>query len=164
MFVSLEEHPDEIREDMLQFGWDFAAMESRGLLKLIYHDPAQLGNLGPALTRELSSLKASRLVIDSTALIGLTVESPAQIRRRLLAVINAVKQLQCTALLVSEVPEHAHALSRFGVEEFIADGVIQLHYEEGKRWLSIRKMRRTRHGASRYPFELTDHGIVLRKP
>ena len=77
VFVTLEESPDEIRADMQQFSWDFAAMEQRGLLKLIHHSPAQLDTLATAITKELTTLKARRLVIDPAALISLTVNDQA---------------------------------------------------------------------------------------
>jgi len=39
---------------------------------------------------------------------------------------NIVKREGCTAILTSEIEEGSNRLSRFGVEEFVADGVIRL--------------------------------------
>ncbi|RLJ08807.1 MAG: hypothetical protein DRP13_01965, partial [Candidatus Aenigmatarchaeota archaeon] len=43
---------------------------------------------------------------------------------------NIVKREGCTAILTSEIEEGSNRLSRFGVEEFVADGVISLEYLE----------------------------------
>jgi len=168
VYISLEESTDDIKNDVIQFGWDFEKFEKRGLCKIIYHDPAQVNNIGSVIIDEIENMKATRLVIDSTAVMGLVIENPAQIRRRIVNIINTLKRSGIgTALIVSEIPEGAKQLSRFGVEEFSVDGVVILNYlgigEEYNRSLVIRKMRRTNHGKDVYPFEITSKGLVIRK-
>jgi len=57
----------------------------------------------------------------------------------------------------------------FGIEEFIVDGIIVLHYLEfvsgmSPRSLVIRKMRRTNHGTDVYPMDITNNGLsIIRK-
>jgi len=169
VYITLEEDPVDIKEDVAHFGWDFEKFEKRGLCKIIYHDPSQVNNLGSVMSTEIGALKARRLVIDSTAVMGLTIEKPSLIRRRLVGLVNSLKTHDgTTALIISEIPEDSKALSRFGVEEFVADGVIVLNYlgigEEYNRSLLIRKMRRTNHGKDIYPFEITGKGIMIKKP
>lgn len=168
VYITLEEDPADIKEDVRQFGWDFEEYEKKGLCKIIYHDPAQVNNIATVMLDELKNLKASRLVIDSTSVMGLNLESPAQIRRRVFSIVNAIKaRNSCTALIISEIPEDSKALSRFGVEEYVVDGILVLNYlgigEDYNRSLMIRKMRRTEHGKDVYPFEITDRGVVIRK-
>lgn len=169
VYITLEEDPVDIKDDVSHFGWDFEKFEKKGLCRIIYHDPAQVNNLGSLITTELSTLKARRLVIDSTAVIGLTIEKPSLIRRKLIGLVNVLKRHDgCTALIISEIPEESKALSRFGVEEFVVDGVIVLNYlgigEEYNRSLMIRKMRRTNHGKDVYPFDIAKNGISVKKP
>jgi len=169
VYITLEEDPVDIKEDAMLFGWDFATYEKKGLCKIIYHDPAQVNNLGTVMMSEIAALKARRLVIDSTAVMGLSLDTHAQVRRRVYGIINALKSHDgCTALIVSEIPEDSKALSRFGVEEFVVDGVIVLNYlgigEAYNRSLVIRKMRRTNHGKDVYPFEIASRGIIVKKP
>jgi len=169
VYITLEEDPVDIKEDAMLFGWDFATYEKKGLCKIIYHDPAQVNNLGTVMMSEIAALKARRLVIDSTAVMGLSLDTHAQVRRRVYGIINALKSHDgCTALIVSEIPEDSKALSRFGVEEFVVDGVIVLNYlgigEAYNRSLVIRKMRRTNHGKDVYPFEIAGRGIIVKKP
>jgi KaiC/GvpD/RAD55 family RecA-like ATPase len=168
VFITLEENPEDIKADSMMFGWDFEAFEKKGLCKIIYHDPAQVNNLGSTIIDEIKTLKAKRLVIDSTSLIGLNIQEASQIRKLLLSIVNIIKRTGCVALLVSEIPEEMKALSRFGVEEFVVDGIIILNYLEYasgelNRSLIIRKMRRTNHGTDIYPVEISKNGIVVKK-
>lgn len=169
VYVTMEEDPTDIREDAKVFGWDFEKYEKKGLCKIIYHDPAQVNNLPSVIMEEVTRIKANRLVIDSTSILGLNIERPSQIRRRLFGIVSALKSHDgCTALVLSEVQEDSKALSRWGVEEFVVDGVIVLNYlgigEDYNRSLMVRKMRRTNHGKDIYPFEISSAGINIRKP
>jgi len=169
VYITMEEDPIDIKEDVRAFGWDFEKYEKKELCNIIYHDPAQVNNLPSVMMEEIAKLKANRLVIDSTSVLGLNIEKPSQIRRRLFGVVSALKNHDgCTAVVLTEVQEDSKALSRWGVEEFVVDGVIVLNYlgigEAYNRSLMIRKMRRTNHGKDIYPFEITNNGIVVKKP
>ena len=80
VYITLEEDPEDIKEDAKQFGWDFQKYIEKDLFRIIYHDPAQINNLSSVLIDEIRSLKAKRLVIDSTSVMGLAVKDAAQIR------------------------------------------------------------------------------------
>jgi KaiC/GvpD/RAD55 family RecA-like ATPase len=169
IFITLEENPEDIKEDVRSFGWDFDKYEKKGLFRIIYHDPAQVNNLGSMIIDEIKSLKAKRLVIDSTSLIGLSVEDISQVRKIIYNIINVIKRNNCTALITSEIPEGSKGLSKFGVEEFVVDGVIVLNYLEYAaggldRSLIIRKMRRTNHGKDIYPIEISGKCGITVKP
>jgi circadian clock protein KaiC len=169
LYISLEEDPEDIKADAMQFGWDFEKFEKKGLFKIIYHDPAQVNNLGSVVMDEIKRMNVKRLAIDSTSIIGLTIESQSQIRKLLYNIIGTIKRTECTALLTSEIPEGTKQLTRFGVEEFVVDSVIVLNYLEYAagggldRSLIIRKMRRTKHGKEVYPMDITPKGIVIKK-
>ena len=167
LYITLEEEPEDIREDVSAFGWDFGAMEEKGLCKIVFHDPGRMDSISSAIISDLKELEVKRLVIDSTAIIGLTIGKMGSIRRRIFAILSAIKRYKdCTSLVISEIPEGLKALSRFGVEEFLVDSVIVLNYlgigEGSNRSLIVRKMRRTDHGKDVYPFEITKKGIVVK--
>lgn len=167
IFITLEEDPSDIKEDVKVFGWDFEKYEKKGLCRIIYHDPAQVNNLGSLIIDEINGIKAKRLVIDSTSVIGMNINDPSQIRKMLFNIINVIKKNKCTALLISEVPEGMKGLSKFGVEEFVADGVVVLNYLEYAaggldRSLIIRKMRRTNHGKDIYPVDINSKGMIIK--
>lgn len=168
VYVTLEEDPVDIREDAKCFGWDFEKFEDKGLCKIIYIDPVSTGNINTAIVSEMKKLKAKRLVIDSTAVMGMALEKESLVRRRVFSIVNALKNYEnCTSIVISEIPEDTKKLSRFAVEEFVVDGVIILNYlgmEEGyNRSLVVRKMRRTGHSKDIHPFEVGSKGIVIRK-
>jgi len=168
VYITLEEDPEDIKEDVANFGWDFASYEKKGLFKIIYHDPAQVNNLGAIIISELEGINAKRLVIDSISIMELAINEPSKIRKRIFNLINAIKRKEkCTTVLLSEIPEDSKALSRYGVEEFVADSVTILSYlgigEEYNRSLMVRKMRRTNHGKDVYPFEISSKGIGVKR-
>jgi circadian clock protein KaiC len=167
LYITLEEGPEDIIEDVEQFGWNFKKFVDKGMFRIIYHDPAQVSNLGTTIVDEIKRIKASRLVIDSTSVIGMNMNNVAQTRKMLINIINTIKRSDCVALITSEIPEGMKSLSRFGVEEFVVDCVIVLNYLEYAaggldRSLIIRKMRRTKHGKDIYPIDITSKGIVVK--
>lgn len=168
VYISMEEDPEDIRGDVARFGWDFEKFEKKGLLRILYHDPAQVNKLGSVIQSEILNVKANRLVLDSTAAMGLALENEGLIRRRIASIINTIKRHeQCTGLIITEVPEGSKALSRFGVEEFVVAGILVLNYlgmeTETSRSLMIRKMRRTDHGKDIYPMDISNRGIAIKK-
>ena len=71
-----------------------------------------------------------------------------------------------TSILTTEAPDpKAGKISRYGIEEYISRGLILLDFRERdvelKRYLLIRKMRETKHSMRKYPFEITNNGIVV---
>lgn len=168
VYITMEETPDDIRQDAKQFGWDFPKYEKKKLCDIIYHDPAHINNIGTVIINEVERLRAKRLVIDSTTVMNLNINDPAVIRKKLYSIINTIKKsVGITALLIADISEDSKKLSAYGVEEFVADGVIVLNYLgiEGttSRSLQIRKMRRTAHGHDIYPMKIGSKGISIKK-
>jgi len=166
IYITMEESPEAIKQDASLFGWDFQKFEDQGIFKIIYHDPAQVNNIGSVIIDEISTLKAKRLVIDSIAVMGMVIGEDSQIRRRIMNIISTLKRVGCTSIILSEIPEGSNALSRFGIEEFAVDGVIVLNYLGigglEARSMMVRKMRGTNHGKDTYPFDITSTGIVVK--
>jgi KaiC/GvpD/RAD55 family RecA-like ATPase len=108
-----------------------------------------------------------RVVIDSTAVFELYYKEPSEIRKQLFKLLNGLKDINVTSVLTTELPEETKMLGKFGVEEFIVDAVIILHFlgigEENYNSLQIRKMRRTNHKKDVFPMEITDKGIVVKQ-
>jgi circadian clock protein KaiC len=76
-----------------------------------------------------------------------------------------LKQLDSTVLFVTEIPEDSQALSRYGVEEFISDGVVVLYYSRvgglRVRGIEVRKMRGTPHKEGTFPIKIGETGLVV---
>ena len=174
MYVVLEEAKESLQRVMQMFGMDFGDIEKADRFLLI--DLGELrvsGSQGsPIGFRELqdflaSSLKTAhvrRLVIDSLSAIGLHYGSAAEYRERLFAFCRFLRGMDVTTLLIAESPD-PHALTQFGVEQFLADSVVHLGLEEVKgelrRTLTVRKMRFTKHDTGKHPMHITSVGIEV---
>lgn len=167
MFITLEERPDDIINDVKRFGWDMQKYVDDKKLYLEFQDPFQITDITSPLLDKIQQHKINRVAIDSTAVFELYYKEPAEIRKQLFKLLTGLKGIGVTSLLTSELPEEYKTLGKFGVEEFVVDGVIVLHYlgigESAYSSLQIRKMRRTKHEKDVYPMEITDDGIVVKK-
>jgi len=190
VYVTLDERPENIREDMLRFGWDLEKLENQGKLAILDASSAKIGvpsdekfalpTVGIDVDRLIirimqvcEQLGASRLVIDSIAGLGLRLDDEDDVRKTILKINNLITPSNVSALIISEVPEQAFGsgpmqFSKYGVEEYVADGVIVLHYlgigAESNRSLFVRKMRGTKHVEDILPMEITKKGLVVKKP
>jgi len=166
MYITFEELPEEIKGDASVFGWDFEKYEKEGKLILTFKDPFQVTDITTRLENEIRQQGISRVVIDSTSLLGLYFKDPNDIRRELYKLITALKNSGATSLLTAEVPEEGK-ISRFGVEEYVVDGVISLRGlemgEVGFHSLQIIKMRRTKIDEGVCTLEFTKEGLKIKK-
>ncbi len=104
-------------------------------------------------------------MIDSVSMFELYMHEPFKIRKSLYKVLQRLRDMGKTVLVVAEVLEDSKGLSRFGVIEFMVDSVILLQYlgiAKHKRSLLIRKMRMTDHSIDIHPFEITPKGVIIR--
>lgn len=166
LYITLEESPDEIKQDAIQYGWNFNEFEKQGHYRIVYYDPFELGEIIRRMTDLVKVNKITRMAIDSVSLFGLFLKDEYKIRQELFKLVDALKETGCTAILCSEIPEGSNLYSRYGVEEFVADGVIVLRYQTvGKgnfRDIEIRKMRRTKHANGSFPLLFTRTGIEVK--
>ena len=179
VLVTLEEHPVQVRRNMLEFGWDVRKFEEEGKFAIV---DAFTGGVGEAAKREkyvvrsvddipelLDTIKqairdigAERVAIDSVSTLYLT--KPALARGVLMQLKRVISGLGATSLFVSQVSVTERGFGGPGVEHAV-DGIIRLDLDEvdGElvRSLIIWKMRGTKHDMHRRPFEITDKGIVV---
>jgi len=184
IYLTLDERPELIREDMLRFGWNLRQMEDASLIKIIDGTIAKLGipsdeefslpatgfdldKLLLELMRAIKKIKAKRVVIDSIPALGFNFESDHEVRKAVLKIVYLLSRTGVTTLMTTEVVEDSRLYSRYGVEEFVADGVIVLHYmgigTQSNRTLHIRKMRATKHSEDLHPIEISDSGLKIHK-
>lgn len=167
MFITLEEKPEDIIGDVKRFGWDLRKYVDEKKLFLDFQDPFQITDITSPLLDKIQQHKVQRVAVDSTAVFELYYKDPSEIRKQLFKLLTGLKGIGVTSLLTSELPEESKTLAKFGVEEFVVDGVILLHYlgigESAYSSIQIRKMRRTKHEKDIFPMEITDKGIVVKK-
>jgi len=118
-----------------------------------------------ALTSLAKELGTRRLVIDSVTSVCYKLKTPEKIRDFILKISKSLSDLECTSILVGELPAGSESYSSFGVEEAIADGIIIMANMERRgdllRTLQVIKMRGTMHSRARYVLDLTPVGVLL---
>jgi circadian clock protein KaiC len=177
VFVTFEESADDIRKNMLSFGWDLARWEREGKLAFVDASPNpdeesvesgafDLGGLLARLEHAVRKVKAKRVSVDSLAAVFSQFGNQAIVRRELFRIASALKGLELTAIMTAERSEEYGPIARFGVEEFIADNVMVLRNvlegEVRRRTIEILKFRGTDHSKGEYPFAIiSGEGIVV---
>ena len=75
--------------------------------------------------------------------------------------MDALETAETTSIVTSELPMGSSLLSRDGISEFLADGVITLNFDPtmDRRKLSVMKMRNTKHTLRPQDIEIGEGGI-----
>jgi len=190
IMVTLEQDSEEIRNDMGKYGWDLRKLEDEKKLLLVDTSLSKIGikdyvtSLPVASDRSFSILPgefdferiteivttaaekigAKRVVIDSLPALDVLSKDEVDIRRVLLQMNYEFKKNGLDSLLITEINED-DGVSKHGVEEYIADGVIILKTNEAldTRTIKIRKMRVTKHTLKPLALEITPQGIQIKK-
>ncbi|MFA5763489.1 MAG: ATPase domain-containing protein [archaeon] len=182
IYLTLDERPELIREDMLRFGWNLRKFEDDNKLLILDGTIAKIGipsdeefslpatgfdldKLLLELMKAIKKLKAKRVVIDSIPALGMNFENEHDIRKAVLKVVYLLSRAGVTTVLTTEIDPESKKIGKYGVEEFVADGVIVLHYmgigTQSNRTLHIRKMRATKHSEDLHPLEITENGLIV---
>ncbi len=165
VYVSFEEELDELRQNALVFGWDLEKMEKRNKLRLLKYDPFRMEDILEVIENNIREIGAKRVVFDSVAALGIHMKETSELRRMILQINNIMKKNKCTTIIISEIVPGSTALSRFGVEEFVSDGVIVLNNfisnGQFKRSIIVWKLRGVNHSRSVHPYSISDKGITI---
>ncbi|MFH1404002.1 MAG: ATPase domain-containing protein [Candidatus Altiarchaeota archaeon] len=113
----------------------------------------------------LKSNNSKRLVIDSITALCENLLEGEKIRNFIFELAFRLMYLNVTTILISEIPPQTFKYSIFGIEEFVADGVIRLSEFERKgdliRSLQVIKMRGMAHSRNKHVMKILDEGTVL---
>lgn len=172
VLVTLEQDSEEIRGDMLRYGWDLRKLEDEKKLLIIDTSLSKIGikeyvtsipvdpdksfsllpgefdfeRITELVITTAKKIGARRVVVDSLPALDILSRSETNIRRILLQMNYEFKSHGLTSLMITEISED-DGISHHGVEEYITDGVIILKTNEAldTRTIKIRKMRLTNH-------------------
>jgi circadian clock protein KaiC len=171
VFLSLEDEEPALLASARQFGWPVDAAVKAGTVKVIRLDPKQthtnLQRIQSDLGRELRQLGAKRIVVDSVSLLNMLSDDEPSRRSTLFGLAGVCREAGATTVLTAEADPLHPSVSRDGLSEYIADGVILLGYssaDDGHRiGLSLRvlKMRRTAHARTVQPYQIGAGGITV---
>ncbi len=126
-------------------------------------------DLGALLTRiehAVRRLKATRLSIDSLDGVFTQFKNAGVVRNEIFRILSALKKIGVTAVVTAERTSDSGDISRYRIEEFVADNVVilrnTLEQEKRRRTIEILKFRGTSHQKGEFPFTVTtDHGVVV---
>lgn len=177
VFVTFEEAPEDIRRNLYSLGWNIWEWEAENKWAFVDASPHagaetmvigsyDLGALLARIEHAVRRIHAQRVSLDSLGAIFSQFHDSATVRQELLRIATSLRTLGVTSVLTSERTEEYGAISRHGVEEFVADNVIilrnALEDEKRRRTIEILKFRGTSHQKGEYPFTLIpDEGIVV---
>jgi circadian clock protein KaiC len=177
VFVTCEESPRDIRQNMRSFGWDMPQWEKDARLALVDASPDpeietmesgsfDLGALLARVENAVRKVSAKRVAIDSLGAMFSQFSDQSIVRRELFRIATALKELGVTAVMTAERTEDYGPIARFGVEEFIADNVMILRNvlgeERRRRTIEILKFRGTGHQKGEFPFTIVpDEGFLV---
>ncbi|MFH0714238.1 MAG: ATPase domain-containing protein [Candidatus Diapherotrites archaeon] len=171
LYVTLETSTSNLSWDMESFNWDFKALQDLELLKiyrmkLVSNSSQEFEREVKAqlevIARTVKELNIQRLVLDSSTAFSNFVKEPGRLRYMLYELSSALKELNATSILTAETQGLRDQYSAYGVEEFVADGVISLYFTPPNRSLFIRKMRGTSHSKKVHPLDISSKGVSVK--
>ena len=176
LYVTLEEKKEKVIADMMNLGINIEKSIRDGNLVIIGGPIASLNsymnkvdanidNVIKEIEEVVKQNGIKRVVIDSINLLTMLLQTDEEKRLALASLCNTLSSLGCTSLLLSETKEHSMDLSRYGMEEFVVDGVIVLYLvRQGQRFIPgivVRKMRGINHERDIKYYKLTDKGVIV---
>ncbi|HEX2273358.1 MAG TPA: circadian clock protein KaiC [Acidimicrobiales bacterium] len=168
VFVTFEERPDDLRDNLASLGFDVASWEAEGTWAFVDASPDldeqivggayEFNALVARVRHAASRVGAERVVLDSLGAVFSRFQDPAVVRLELSRVIAALRELGITAVLTAERTHEYDAVARFGVEEFVSDNVVILRNvieeEKRRRSVEILKLRGAPHRSGEFSFTI----------
>ncbi len=173
VFMSFEEMPDDLAKNFISLGFDLPGMESRGLIatdhvRITRSEIEETGEydlegLFIRLGNAIDSIGAKRVVLDTIEALFSELPNATILRAELRRLFHWLKDRGVTAIVTGESGDKT--LTRYGLEEYVADCVILLDFriveQISTRRLRIVKYRGSSHGADEYPFLIDERGISI---
>jgi circadian clock protein KaiC len=173
VFMSFEETPEDLAKNFISLGFDLHSMISRGLIATdhVYIDRSEVEETGEydleglfiRLGHAIDSIGAKRVVLDTIETLFSGLSNTAILRAELRRLFRWLKERGVTAIITGERGEKL--LTRYGLEEYVADCVILLDFriqeQLSTRRLRIVKYRGSSHGSDEYPFLIDESGLSI---
>ncbi len=185
LFLTLDKKVEGLLTQAKELGFDFQPFIEKGQVKFLFLN-INKKLIYETMTNEILSGEWDRIVLDSiTPLSEMPIylrntssssdinfvngeefpsDSSLPVRRlHLRYIMNALETSKATSVVTSELPVGTNQLSRDGISEFLADGVITLSLDQtmDRRKLSVMKMRNTKHTLKPQDISIDSGGIKL---
>lgn len=173
VFMTFEETPDDLAKNFISLGFDLHDMESRDLIatdhvvitrsEIEETGEYDLEGLFIRLGSAIDSIGAKRVVLDTIEALFSELPNATILRAELRRLFHWLTDRGVTAVVTGESGDKT--LTRYGLEEYVADCVIFLDFriveQISTRRLRIVKYRGSSHGADEYPFLIDERGLSI---
>ena len=173
VFMSFEESPEDLAKNFISLGFDLPDMMARGLIAtdhvVIERNEIEetgeydLEGLFIRLGNAIDSVGAKRVVLDTIEALFSGLSNIPILRAELRRLFHWLKDRGVTAIVTGERGDKM--LTRYGLEEYVADCVILLDFrideQLSTRRLRIVKYRGSSHGSDEYPFLIDETGLSI---
>jgi len=162
VYVIFGESAETFKNNMLSIGWDFGKLQENRQVEILdlisLREPESVEIAFDDIVETARALGAKRLVIDSITALTVVFRDVAEIRTLISVLQKVLRGLNCTTILITEVPWGSNKLG-MGIEEFISDGIIMLEMvsrrNQLRRRLMVLKMRATELNLKYYQYEIS---------
>ena len=173
VFMSFEETDEELARNVASLGFDLKQLvrDKKLVLDYVFIERSEIEETGEydleglflRLGYAIDSIGAKRVVLDTLEALFSALPNEAIIRAELRRLFRWLKEKGVTAVITCERGEGT--LTRYGLEEYVADCVILLdnrvQNQISTRRLRIVKYRGTSHGTNEYPFLIDEEGFSV---
>ncbi|HTI80080.1 MAG TPA: circadian clock protein KaiC [Acetobacteraceae bacterium] len=173
IFVSFEERPRDLAENVASLGYDLPGMiaDKKLIIDQISIDRSEITETGEfdleglfiRLAFAIEAVGAKRVVLDTIETLFAALTNAHVIRSELRRLFFWLKEKGVTAIVTGE--RGSGTLTRNGLEEYVSDCVILLDMrvteQVATRRLRVVKYRGTAHGTNEYPFLIDEQGITV---
>ncbi|WP_017815679.1 ATPase domain-containing protein [Paenibacillus shenyangensis] len=167
IYITFEELPEQIYDDMTSFGWDLRDLERQNKLRVICMEPdilleqmLQPHGLFEQIVREIG---CKRVVIDSISLFRM-VGDEEHVRTNVYSIRNIMRKHSLTSFFIREYSEFEGMSMPF--ENYICDGIVRLSLKPlmdkyRKRTIEVLKMRGTRILEGEHTYKFIHNGVYI---
>lgn len=173
VFVAFEETQEELAANAASLKFDLDQLSREGMLAIdhVHVDPNEIAETGDydleglfiRLKHAIESVGAKRVVLDTIETLFSGFSNTALLRAEIRRLFQFLKSFGVTAIVTGERGESS--LTRYGLEEYVADCVILLDQrvtdQINTRRLRVVKYRGSSHGTNEYPFIIDEQGFSV---
>jgi circadian clock protein KaiC len=173
VFMMFEETSEELTANVASLGFDLKKLTAQKKIVLdhVRVERSEIEETGDydlealfiRLGHAIDSIGAKRVVLDTLEALFAGISNHAILRSELRRLFGWLKARGITAIITGERGEGT--LTRYGLEEYVADCVIvldqRIQEQVPTRRLRIVKYRGTAHGMNEYPFLIGSHGFSV---
>lgn len=173
VFVAFEENAEELAQNVASLGFNLKQLirQKKLIIDYVRVERSEIEETGEydleglfiRLGHAIDTIGARRVVLDTVEVLFTALTNQGILRAELQRLFRWLKDKGVSAVITAERGEGT--MTRFGLEEYVADCVIVLDHRVNEqistRRLRIVKYRGTFHGTNEYPFLIGKHGISV---